>query len=134
MDKYRESYFEMFPGVWHHGDFVRFNERTGGMVMLGRSDGILKPSGVRFGSAEIYNILLKYFAVDVEDALCIGKRREGDDDEVVVLFLKMADGKILSEELREGIRACVRKELSARHVPGVIEECVEIPITTNGKK
>ncbi|TVY50941.1 Malonamoyl-CoA synthetase vrtB [Lachnellula cervina] len=134
MAKYRESYFELFPNVWHHGDFVRFNERTGGMVMLGRSDGILKPSGVRFGSAEIYNILLKYFSADVEDALCIGRRREGDDDEVVVLFLKMASGRVLGEELKEGIRACVRRELSARHVPGVIEECVEIPVTTNGKK
>ncbi|TVY42857.1 Malonamoyl-CoA synthetase [Lachnellula occidentalis] len=134
MGKYRESYFEVFPGVWHHGDFVRFNERTGGMVMLGRSDGILKPSGVRFGSAEIYNILLKFFAADVEDALCIGRRREGDDDEVVVLFLKMGEGKTLDEGLRAGIRTCVRRELSARHVPGVIEECVEIPITTNGKK
>jgi acetoacetyl-CoA synthetase len=134
MRKYRESYFELFEGVWHHGDFVRFNENTGGMVMLGRSDGILKPSGVRFGSAEIYNVLLKFFADKVEDALCIGRRREGDDDEVVVLFLKMSQGEGLDERLREDIRGAVRRELSARHVPGVIEECVEIPVTTNGKK
>jgi acetoacetyl-CoA synthetase len=134
MRKYKESYFELFEGVWHHGDFVRFNEKTGGMVMLGRSDGILKPSGVRFGSAEIYNVLLKFFAERVEDALCIGRRREGDSDEVVVLFLKMGEGKCLDEGLREDIRGCVRRELSARHVPGVIEECVEIPVTTNGKK
>ncbi|KAH6680574.1 putative acetoacetyl-CoA synthetase [Halenospora varia] len=132
--KYRDSYFDVFPGVWHHGDFVRFNPETGGMVMLGRSDGILKPAGVRFGSAEIYNVLLKFFGDKVEDALCIGRRRESDSDEIVVLFLKMADGTKLDEELRNEIKGVVRRELSARHVPGVIEECVEIPVTTNGKK
>ncbi|RFU26507.1 hypothetical protein B7463_g9842, partial [Scytalidium lignicola] len=134
--KYRESYFETFPGVWHHGDFVRFSPTTGGMFMLGRSDGILKPSGVRFGSAEIYNVLLREFKAEVEDALCIGRRREGDSDEVVVLFLKMADGKkgSVNEALKERIRVAVRRDLSARHVPGIIDECYEIPITTNGKK
>lgn len=132
--KYRSSYFERFENVWHHGDFIRISAATGGLTMLGRSDGILKPSGVRFGSAEIYNILLSHFAGEVQDALCIGRRREGDDDEVVVLFLKMEDGVKCGEALKERIRVCVRKELSARHVPGIIEECFEIPITTNGKK
>ncbi|KAF8861423.1 acetoacetyl-CoA synthase-like protein [Acephala macrosclerotiorum] len=132
--KYREAYFEMFPGVWHHGDFVRFEKGTGGLTMLGRSDGILKPSGVRFGSAEIYNILLKHFPDDVEDAICVGRRRETDPDEIVVLFLKMARGKSCDDHLKDGIKAVVRKELSARHVPGIIGECFEIPITGNGKK
>ncbi|KAH8672530.1 hypothetical protein BGZ60DRAFT_405062 [Tricladium varicosporioides] len=132
--KYKDSYFEAFPGVWHHGDFVRFNPETGGMVMLGRSDGILKPAGVRFGSAEIYNVLLKFFGDKVEDALCIGRRRESDTDETVVLFLKMAGSCRLDEGLKSEIKEVVRRELSARHVPGVIEECVEIPVTTNGKK
>jgi acetoacetyl-CoA synthetase len=132
--KYKSSYFETFPGVWHHGDFVRINPLTGGMVMLGRSDGILKPSGVRFGSAEIYNVLLKHFSAEVEDALCIGRRRECDIDETVVLFLLMVKGRKLDEELKERIRGVVRRELSARHVPGVVDECVEIPVTTNGKK
>jgi acetoacetyl-CoA synthetase len=132
--KYRSSYFETFPGVWHHGDFVRFNPRTGGMIMLGRSDGILKPSGVRFGSAEIYNVLLKHFATDVEDALCIGRRRESDSDETVVLFLKMVEGKTCDEPLKNSIRQMVKKELSLRHVPGIIDQCFEIPVTTNGKK
>ena len=67
--KYQASYFEQFPGVWHHGDFIRFNPETGGLFMLGRSDGILKPSGVRFGSAEIYNLLLKHFPDSIEDSL-----------------------------------------------------------------
>ena len=130
---YKKSYFEMFSGVWHHGDFVRFNPKTGGLVMLGRSDGVLKPAGVRFGSAEIYNILLKHFP-EVEDALCIGRRRETDTDEVVILFLKMETGKAFSEDLVAKIKATIRSELSARHVPSIVDECPAIPVTTNGKK
>ena len=132
-EKYRKSYFETFPGVWHHGDFVKFNPQTGGMIMLGRSDGILKPSGVRFGSAEIYNILLMHYA-EVEDALCIGRRREMDTDETVVLFVKMAKGKSYSHDLAKRIQGTVKAELSTRHVPGIVDECPEIPVTTNGKK
>ncbi|THV66430.1 acetoacetate-CoA ligase [Aureobasidium pullulans] len=132
--KYQSSYFETFPGVWHHGDFIRFNPKTGGLYMLGRSDGILKPSGVRFGSAEIYNILLKHFPDTVEDALCIGRRRETDDDETVVLFLKMKEGEKFNTDLVKSIQKVIRGELSARHVPGIVDETPEIPLTTNGKK
>jgi len=113
--------------------FISISPLTSGLTMLGRSDGVLKPSGVRFGSAEIYNILLLNFPT-ISDSLCIGRRRATDIDETVVLFLKMAPGQKLDEELREAIRGTVRKELSARHVPGIIEECEEIPVTTNGKK
>ena len=130
---YKESYFETFPGIWHHGDFVRFNPKTGGLVMLGRSDGVLKPAGVRFGSAEIYNVLLKHFP-GIEDALCIGRRKETDMDETVVLFLKVASGASFSPELASSIKATIRSELSSRHVPAIIDECPEIPVTTNGKK
>lgn len=132
--KYQSSYFEQFPDIWAHGDFIRVNPKTGGMYMLGRSDGVLKPSGVRFGSAEIYNLLLKHFPSQVEDSLCIGRRREQDSDETVVLFLKMKEGEKFSEDLAGDIKKVVRKELSARHVPGIIDECPEIPVTSNGKK
>ncbi|KAF2681669.1 acetoacetate-CoA ligase [Lentithecium fluviatile CBS 122367] len=137
--KYRSSYFDKFTNssgqpVWHHGDFVRFCPETGGIWMLGRSDGILKPAGIRFGSAEIYNIVLEHFADKVSDALCIGRRREKDSDETVCLFLKMAEGADFSPELVDGIKTAVRKGLSARHVPGIVDECPEIPVTTNGKK
>lgn len=132
-EMYKKSYFETFPGVWHHGDFVRFNPETGGLIMLGRSDGVLKPAGVRFGSSEIYNILLKHFP-EVEDSLCIGRRREVDSDEIVVLFLKMARERTFTRDLAENIQATVRKELSARHAPGIIDECPEVPVTVNGKK
>ncbi|KAJ5040253.1 uncharacterized protein L3040_005914 [Drepanopeziza brunnea f. sp. 'multigermtubi'] len=132
--KYRAAYFEQFAGVWHHGDFVRFECGTRGLTMLGRSDGILKPGGVRFGSAEIYNVLLKHFPQAISDAICVGRRRESDTDETVVLFVKMSAGQSCSAELKSEIRALVRRELSARHVPAVIDECFDIPVTGNGKK
>jgi acetoacetyl-CoA synthetase len=137
--KYQHSYFDKFENekkqpIWHHGDFVRFNPKTGGLWMLGRSDGILKPAGVRFGSAEIYNVVLEHFAEDVEDALCIGRRRETDNDETVVLFLKMGEGKKLHFNLINEMKTKIKSALSARHVPAVIDECLEIPVTTNGKK
>ena len=133
-EAYRKSYFEAFPGVWHHGDFVRLNPETEGMVMLGRSDGVLKPQGVRFGSAEIYNVLLEHFAEEVADALCVGRRRELDTDETVILFLKMMDGHPFDTDLQRRVKEMMKEELSARHVPGIVAECPEIPVTTNGKK
>ncbi|KAH6647279.1 hypothetical protein BKA67DRAFT_582200 [Truncatella angustata] len=142
--RYKASYFERFEThhdaartgpIWHHGDFVRIDGRTGGLTMLGRSDGVLKPSGVRFGSAEIYNILTRYFGAEVEDSVCVGRRRETDRDETVCLFVVMCEGKTFGEELAERIRATIRKELSPRHVPGVVEEAGGgIPRTGNGKK
>lgn len=134
MSKYQKSYFEVLDGKWHHGDFVSFNPKTNGIKMLGRSDGVLKPSGVRFGSAEIYNVLLKHFSHQVEDSLCIGRRRVTDHDETVVLFLKLVEGVEFSDELVHKVKSRIRKELSARHVPGVVDRCLEIPVTTNGKK
>ena len=130
---YKKSYFETFPGVWHHGDFLRLNPETGGLIMLGRSDGVLKPAGVRFGSSEIYNLILEHFS-EIEDALCIGRRRETDADETVVLFVKMAPDHQFSQNLVEKIKTLIRKELSARHVPRIIDVCPEIPVTINGKK
>ncbi|KAL3494738.1 hypothetical protein BJX62DRAFT_223032 [Aspergillus germanicus] len=121
-EKYRKSYFDVFgPSIWHHGDFVRVNPQTGGVVMLGRSDGVLKPAGVRFGSAEIYNILLKHFADEIEDSLCVGRRREGlDTDETVVLFVKLAwqsePPARMPADLAARIQATIRKELILRAV------------------
>ena len=130
---YKKSYFEKFPKVWHHGDFIRLNPKTGGLIMLGRSDGVLKPAGVRFGSSEIYNVILEYFP-EIDDALCIGRRREVDTDETVVLFLKMAQGHVFSTDLTSRIKEVIKEKLSARHVPGIIDECPDIPVTINGKK
>ncbi|KID92619.1 acetoacetyl-CoA synthase [Metarhizium guizhouense ARSEF 977] len=141
--KYRSAYFERFENVcgvkgpvWHHGDFVKIPDpATGSLVMLGRSDGVLKPAGVRFGSAEIYNILTRFFAAEVEDAVCVGRRRETDKDEMVCLFVVMVPGKPFSQDLKTQIMAKIRSELSPRHVPAVVEECgAGIPKTGNGKK
>ena len=141
--KYKAAYFERFAdvcgvqgAVWHHGDFVKIPDAsTGALLMLGRSDGVLKPAGVRFGSAEIYNILTRFFAADVEDAVCVGRRRETDTDETVCLFVVPAEGKSFTEELQGQIKAKIRSELSPRHVPGVIAAAGGgIPKTGNGKK
>ncbi|KAI9813571.1 MAG: hypothetical protein M1826_002484 [Phylliscum demangeonii] len=131
---YRASYFARFPGRWLHGDFIKINPVTGGLVMLGRSDGTLKPAGVRFGSAEIYNVLLESFPGEMTDALCVGRRRASDDDETVILFLRMAAGHSFTKALQSAVKAKIRTCLSARHVPAVVDECPDIPVTANGKK
>ena len=131
--KYHDSYFSNFPNTWHHGDFIQIDTHTGGLTMLGRTDGVLKPAGVRFGSSEIYNVLLRRF-VEIEDSLCVGRRREHDSDEMVVLFVKMVSGAQYSPQLEVRIRSAIREDLSARHVPKIIESTPEIPVTINGKK
>jgi acetoacetyl-CoA synthetase len=145
-EKYRAAYFDRFAdaggargAVWHHGDFVRIPDpATGALVMLGRSDGVLKPSGVRFGSAEIYNVLTRFFGDVVEDAVCVGRRRETDRDETVCLFVVLSGQSATGEldlDLRERIKTTIRNELSPRHVPGVVELAgAGVPRTANGKK
>ncbi|XP_042524891.1 acetoacetyl-CoA synthetase [Dipodomys spectabilis] len=129
--KYRKAYFSKFPGVWAHGDYCRINPRTGGIVMLGRSDGTLNPNGVRFGSSEIYNIVEAF--EEVEDSLCVPQyNRHGE--ERVILFLKMASGHAFEPDLVKRIRDAIRIGLSARHVPSLILETQGIPYTLNGKK
>ncbi|XP_065889907.1 acetoacetyl-CoA synthetase-like [Dysidea avara] len=128
--KYRKAYFSKYPGIWHHGDYCLINSHTGGILMLGRSDGTLNPSGVRFGTAELYDIVEKLS--DISDSVCVGQQVDGD--ERVILFVKMAKGGRFTEDLVIQIKSTIRKELSARHVPSVILEIADIPYTTNGKK
>ncbi|KAF3769883.1 acetoacetate-CoA ligase [Cryphonectria parasitica EP155] len=140
-DKYRAAYFERFTTpkgpIWAHGDFVSLTP-TRGLVMLGRSDGVLKPAGVRFGSAEIYNILTRYFAPTIADAVCIGRRRPAlDADESVCLFLVMREGhRFVQGETDVEVKRVIRDRLSPRHVPAVVAECGPdgVPRTGNGKK
>ena len=89
---------------------------------------------MRFGSAEIYNVLLHHFPAQISDALCIGRKQPADLDEVVVLFLKMSPDTPFTADLVEQIKKTIRNELSARHVPSVVDECPDIPVTVNGKK
>ncbi|GAB5578964.1 acetoacetyl-CoA synthetase isoform X2 [Prionailurus iriomotensis] len=129
--KYRKAYFSRFPGVWAHGDYCRINPKTGGIIMLGRSDGTLNPNGVRFGSSEIYNIVEAF--EEVMDSLCVPQYNK-DGEERVLLFLKMASGHAFGPDLVKSIRHAIRRGLSARHVPSVILETKGIPYTLNGKK
>ncbi|KIW30526.1 acetoacetate-CoA ligase [Cladophialophora immunda] len=130
--RYKAAYFETFPGIWHQGDYIRMDPQTQGIQFLGRSDGVLNPSGVRFGSAEIYNSLSVFS--EIEDSLCIGQRRPQDRDEQVLLFLKLKPGHTLTPELKKAINDRIRQDLSPRHVPKFTFETPEIPITVNGKK
>lgn len=129
--KYHKAYFSTFPGVWAHGDYCKINPKTGGIVMLGRSDGTLNPNGVRFGSSEIYNIVEAF--EEVSDSLCV-PQYNSDGEERVILFLKMAPGKPFSPDLVSKIRGAIRKALSARHVPALLLETKDIPYTISGKK
>ncbi|KAI8061778.1 acetoacetate-CoA ligase [Gongronella butleri] len=132
--KYMNAYFGVFKGIWHHGDYVFINPNTGGVVMLGRSDGTLNPSGIRFGSAEIYNVVDKFVDQGVEDSLCVGQKIKGEDDERVVLFMKMKEGVALDDDLIKAIKLKIRAELSPRHVPAFVLPIQDIPYTINGKK
>ena len=129
-ERYRSSYFERYPGrdVWAHGDFALLNER-GGMVFGGRSDATLNPGGVRIGTAEIYRVL--DLMPEIEDSLIIGRPK--DEDEQVVLFVKLRSGE-LGDPLRDVIRKTIRDKVSPRHVPGAILQVSGVPYTINGKK
>ncbi|XP_066510995.1 acetoacetyl-CoA synthetase-like [Hoplias malabaricus] len=129
--KYHKAYFSTFTGVWAHGDYCKINPKTGGIVMLGRSDGTLNPNGVRFGSSEIYNIVEAF--EEVSDSVCV-PQYNSDGEERVILFLKMVPGKAFTSELVTKIRSSIRAGLSARHVPAMILQTRDIPYTISGKK
>ncbi|EGU83212.1 hypothetical protein FOXB_06286 [Fusarium oxysporum f. sp. conglutinans Fo5176] len=131
--QYKASYFERYgPSVWCQGDFVQRSPATGGIFMLGRSDGVLNPSGVRFGSAEIYAVIETI--PEVLDSICVGQKREVDINERVLLFVKIRPGASLTSHLKSHINSAIRDRYSPRHVPAYIFEVDDIPYTANGKK
>ncbi|KAJ9608824.1 hypothetical protein H2200_006595 [Cladophialophora chaetospira] len=132
--RYSSSYFEKYDGVWTHGDFIMIHPQTKQVIYFGRADGVLNPSGVRFGSSDIYGVVDTFFSDVVADSICVGQRRLQDDDESVVLFLLMKPGRTFTANLIRDIKATIRRELSPRHVPRYIFETPEIPTTINGKK
>ena len=127
-EKYRSAYFEKFPGVWHHGDYVELTEH-GGMVVYGRSDSVLNPSGVRIGTAEIYRQAER--VDEVIESLVIGQRWDGDTR--IVLFVRLRDDLELDENLVSKIKSVIRNNASPRHVPAKIIQVADIPRTKNGK-
>ena len=129
-ERYLNAYFRVYPGIWHHGDYVQFNSETGGVTYFGRSDSVLKPSGVRIGTAEIYNIVEKL--PEVQDSLAIGQMYH--DDQRILLFIQLAPGAELTEELKKRIKKELRTKASPRHVPALIYAVPDLPKTFNGKK
>ncbi|KAK3378250.1 hypothetical protein B0H63DRAFT_397981 [Podospora didyma] len=132
--KYHSAYFERYNNVWAQGDFCAIHPVTGNISFLGRADGVLNPSGVRFGSAEIYSVIERHFVDRVQDSLCVGQRRPHDDDEAVMLFLLMKPGRTFDRKLVAEIRDAIKRDLSKRHVPKYIFETKAIPTTINLKK
>jgi acetoacetyl-CoA synthetase len=130
--KYRAAYFERFPGVWCHGDYVEITER-GGMVIYGRSDATLNPGGVRIGTAEIYRQVEQL--PEVEESLVIGQDwPPGEVGDVrVVLFVKLQEGVTLDEALADKIRQHIRANTTPRHVPAKIVQVTDIPRTKSNK-
>ena len=126
--KYRAAYFERYPGVWHHGDFIARTEHEG-FIIYGRSDAVLNPGGVRIGTAEIYRQVEQLD--EVLESLVIAQ--QWDNDERIVLFVRLRDGLELSDSLRERIRQHIRGATSPRHVPARIVAVPEIPRTKSGK-
>lgn len=129
-EKYLDAYFRVYPGVWRHGDYVMTHADTGGITFLGRSDAVLKPSGVRIGTAEIYEQVERL--AEVEDSLAIGQNWQGDQR--IILFVKPKAGFSLTDELKERIKRILRENASPRHVPALILAVPDIPYTLNGKK
>ncbi|GAA6064069.1 hypothetical protein JCM10212_001475 [Sporobolomyces blumeae] len=130
--RYHAAYFEGYPGknVWQHGDSIEIHSQTKGVMVYGRSDAVLNPAGVRFGTSEIYSVVE---TVDgVEDSLAVGQRLP-DGDERFILFVKPKEDK-LSPPVVDAIKAAIRTNLSTRHVPAKIIPLVKLPYTTNGKR
>ncbi|KAK7179561.1 hypothetical protein DPSP01_003644 [Paraphaeosphaeria sporulosa] len=132
-ERYHSAYYARFPHVWTHGDFIQYHPVTGQVLFLGRADGVLNPSGVRFGSSDIYSVIETHF-LEVADSVCVGQRRPQDSDESVVLFLKMKDGERFTDGLVERVKRKIGEERSKRHVPRYVFETWDIPATVNGKK
>jgi acetoacetyl-CoA synthetase len=130
----RESYFEMFPGVWRHGDWIRITPR-GGAVIYGRSDSTINRQGVRMGTSEIYRAALA--EPSVSDTLVVDIPKpgaDGDSSELwMVLFVVLAPGVDLTEELTAQIKRRIREDCSPRHVPNEVRQIAEVPRTLSGK-
>jgi acetoacetyl-CoA synthetase len=130
-ERLHESYFAMYPGVWRHGDWIRITPR-GGAVIYGRSDSTINRQGVRMGTSEIYRAASSL--EDVLDALVVDIPKPGDGDELwMVLFVALADGVSLDDELARKIKRAIREDCSPRHVPNEVRQIAEVPRTLSGK-
>ncbi len=127
-EKYRAAYFETYPNIWHHGDYVELTEHDG-IVIHGRSDAVLNPGGVRIGTAEIYRQVEQL--EPILESLVIGQ--DWDNDVRVVLFVRLREGLELDDALRTTIKTHIRRHATPRHVPAKIIQVADIPRTKSGK-
>lgn len=128
-EKYHSAYFDVYPAIWRHGDYIIITDR-GGVVMYGRSDATLNPGGVRIGTAEIYRQMDQI--EEVEDSVVVSQNWKNDVR--VILFVKMAEGYELNENLKNKIKNTIRTNASPRHVPAKILAVKDVPYTLNMKK
>lgn len=126
--RYRETYFERFPGVWHHGDFAELTENNG-MIIHGRSDTTLNPGGIRIGTGEIYRSLEPI--EEIQD--CLVTDQTWNDDTRIILFVRLRDGVDLNEVFRQSIKTKIRQNTTPHHVPAKIISVPDIPFTKTGK-
>jgi len=126
--KYHAAYFERFPGVWTHGDYVELTEHDG-VIIYGRSDAVLNPGGVRIGTAEIYRQVEQL--PEILESLVVGQQWDGD--ERIVLFVKLREGAVLDRATVDRIRAHIRSNTTPRHVPSRVVQVTDIPRTKSGK-
>ncbi|KAJ5934060.1 hypothetical protein N7466_003607 [Penicillium verhagenii] len=133
--KYKTTYFAKFPNFWAQHDWASYNPHTMGWQIHGRSDGVLNPQGIRFGSSDIYSITESaLFNKVVSVTLCVGRRRSQDSDEAVFLFVVMQANQSFTSQIEYEIKNAIRKGLSSKHVPRFIIGVKEVPMTVNGKK
>ncbi|MBJ6367353.1 acetoacetate--CoA ligase [Snuella sedimenti] len=130
-ERYKASYFEHFPGKWRHGDFIKINSKTNGLVIYGRSDATLNRHGIRIGTSEIYRSINKIDTI--EDSLIVNLELEGGNH-YMPLFVKMKPTYKLTDTVKNQINGLLKKEYSPRHVPDEIIEVTDIPYTISGKK
>ncbi len=128
-EKYHFAYFDYFPGVWRHGDYIKITKR-GGVIVYGRSDATLNPGGIRIGTAEIYRVVESI--EEVNDSIVVGQNWKNDVR--VILFVVLKSGYKLNEDLQKKIKQLIRDNLTPRHVPDKILSINEVPVTLNGKK
>ncbi len=129
-EKYRSAYFDIYPGIWRHGDYVTFTAH-GGVIIHGRSDATLNPAGVRIGSAEIYSALDQL--PEIKGAVVAGWIPPTQSDEMIVLFVVLDKGLKLDKQIEERIRKTIRTQRSPRHIPQHIFQLSEVPVTRSGK-
>ena len=127
--KYKSAYFERYPGVWHHGDFIKIT-RNGGVTVYGRSDATLNPGGVRIGTAEIYRIVEGMD--EIIDSMVIGQKFQNDVR--IILFVLLKKNYILDKNLTNKIKTKIKNLATPRHVPAIILKVNDIPRTISGKK